>query len=443
MTALTEGGPGVSGWLRGWALWSLPRRAVHYVVCVDICAMVAFVLAWRISEVQSGDLLRFAVLSGCALISVEASRQLGSYPARHDRPYKDMLSAWLLPAALLLPPSLAMLIPVLLYPALQYRVKRLPAVKRTFNTASTALALFLAHLVHSAVAGSTASLTPADLMGSGRAFASVVVAAVLVSGVAAVLVAGVLRRVAGTTWPEALGAWRLQATEPAELSLGMLVALAAASSPLLAVLALPPMLLLQRTLLHAELQEAARTDAKTGLANPEHWRQVAEREVARARRGRHDLAVLLVDIDRFKLVNDHHGHLVGDRVLAAVAGELKAAVRPRDLVGRFGGEEFVLLLTDASPAVTAATADRLRVKVEQLPHHVTGVGQLTGDPASHHEPAPLRVTVSVGVATLGVAAQDLTGLLESADAALYAAKSAGRNRVHTALPSSAALAPQR
>jgi len=173
-------------------------------------------------------------------------------------------------------------------------------------------------------------------------------------------------------------------------------------------------------LLHAELLQSARTDAKTGLANPRHWREVAEREVIRARRGPQPLAVLMVDIDHFKRVNDAYGHLVGDRVLVAVAEQLRTAVRPLDLVGRFGGEEFVLLLTDASPASVARTAERIRAQVEQFPHHVERASQ------------PLHVTISVGVAHLGSAAEDLNGLLEAADAALLIAKADGRNRVQPA-----------
>jgi diguanylate cyclase (GGDEF)-like protein len=97
-------------------------------------------------------------------------------------------------------------------------------------------------------------------------------------------------------------------------------------------------------------------------------------------------------------------------------------VRPSDLVGRFGGEEFVLLLTDSSPVTALGTAERVRRLVEQLAHPV-------GRPAP-----PVRVTVSVGVASLGTAGHDLTGLLEQADAALLRAKADGRDRVRVAPP---------
>jgi len=410
---------------RGWALWSLPRRAVVYVLAVDFVALAVLGLAMA-QELSAGrtrtvhDLGLFAVLTLCGIISVEGSRRLGSPSARRDKPYKDMLSAWMLPAALLLPPVYAALIPVPIYLAVQWRVTRIAPVKRVFNTASVGLAAYLADLTYCWLVGRAGPVGPQELLGSMRGLTATVAAAVVFSAVSACLVAGVLRGLSPVTrWRAALAGWPLQATEAAELSLALLVALACSYRPLLAVFALPPMLLLQRTLLHAELLQSARTDAKTGLANPRHWREVAEREVIRARRGPQPLAVLMVDIDHFKRVNDTYGHLVGDQVLVAVAEQLRTAVRPLDLVGRFGGEEFVLLLT-APPASVARTAERIRAQVEQFPHHVERANQ------------PLHVTISVGVAHLGSAAEDLNGLLEAADAALLTAKADGRNRVQHA-----------
>jgi diguanylate cyclase (GGDEF)-like protein len=410
-----------AGWRDRSALLSLPRRAAAYVLVVDLLAVVALVLTRPTAWPAVGDLRLVAALVLCGLVSVEGSRHLGSPQARRDRPYKDMLSAWMLPCALLLPPFFALVVPVPIYLMVQLRVTRLPAVKRVFNAASVGLAGCGAALLHHALLGGPVPHDPQALLGTPRGIAAALVTAVVYSGISAVLVGGVLRLV-NPVMPRwtALGRWPLQPTEAAEVCLGVLVALAAVLQPVLVALALPAMLLLQRTLLHAEMLEAARTDAKTGLANPQHWREVAEREVARAKRGPAALAVLLVDLDRFKAVNDRHGHLAGDQVLAAVAQELRAAVRPRDLVGRFGGEEFVVLLPSTSAEDAAATAERVRARVARLEHPV-------GRPQG-----ALRTTVSVGVAVLGAPAQDLTGLLAAADTAMYAAKAAGRNRVRVA-----------
>jgi diguanylate cyclase (GGDEF)-like protein len=136
--------------------------------------------------------------------------------------------------------------------------------------------------------------------------------------------------------------------------------------------------------------------------------------VSGARRHGRPMAVVLVDLDAFKAVNDRHGHLVGDAVLTAAAGALSGAVRAEDVVGRFGGEEFMVLLPDTDENAAAATAERLRLSIQ---------GMIV--------PVPVPVTASVGWAVLGhgEASDDL---VRRADAALYTAKEAGRNRARGA-----------
>jgi diguanylate cyclase (GGDEF)-like protein len=133
------------------------------------------------------------------------------------------------------------------------------------------------------------------------------------------------------------------------------------------------------------------------------------------------LAVALVDIDHFKLVNDTHGHLVGDRVLRALADALSSQLRDYDRAGRFGGEEFVLLLAQTNEADACRIAERLR-------SHVAGLAV----PIDDRPDAPcVRLTISVGVSAIDRDAADrgLTDLLAAADSALYHAKQSGRNRV--------------
>src|SRR5579875_4193568 len=131
-------------------------------------------------------------------------------------------------------------------------------------------------------------------------------------------------------------------------------------SPLLLFVALPPVIVVQRSLVHQQLKTAARTDAKTGLLNAAAWQREAAAEISRALRAGEPLALLLADIDHFKRVNDTHGHLAGDEVLRHLATELRQQVRDSDLVGRFGGEEFVILLPNASPEEACRIAERLR-----------------------------------------------------------------------------------
>jgi len=136
--------------------------------------------------------------------------------------------------------------------------------------------------------------------------------------------------------------------------------------------------------------------------------------------------VIIVDLDHFKLVNDTHGHLVGDRVLVAVSAILKAGVRPRDLAGRWGGEEFVVVLPDTNAAGALIVAERLRARIAT---------ELVERP----EGPPLKVTASMGCATLG-AESGSAQLIGNADRALYEAKHSGRNRVVAAVGMSPMMA---
>src|SRR5690606_8630992 len=160
--------------------------------------------------------------------------------------------------------------------------------------------------------------------------------------------------------------WDENLLEIATLCLGALTAIGIGINPWLVALALPPLLLLHRAVLVRELEQAATTDGKTGLLNAAAWQLQAERALKHADRRDGPRGVLVLDVDHFKVVNDSYGHLAGDHVLAEVAAALRAEVRERDIVGRFGGEEFVVLL--AGPGSTrddelCAVAERIRRRV--------------------------------------------------------------------------------
>lgn len=158
------------------------------------------------------------------------------------------------------------------------------------------------------------------------------------------------------------------------------------------------------------------TDALTGLFNRQELdRELADRIMLARRRGR-PLAVMMIDIDHFKHVNDRFGHQVGDQVLVALARIMRASVRDSDIVGRWGGEEFMVICPDTSGRDAQAVAERLRQAVAIRPFPVAG-----------------RVTVSVGIAVLEQG-ESIERLVNSADAALYRAKAEGRNRVVGPVP---------
>jgi diguanylate cyclase (GGDEF)-like protein len=179
---------------------------------------------------------------------------------------------------------------------------------------------------------------------------------------------------------------------------------------------------LQRTLellmANTKLEQLATSDPLTGIANRRKMTEQIAKELERARRYHHPLALLMVDIDHFKRINDTYGHDMGDQVIVAVAGALTAGMRNIDLVARFGGEEFVLLMPEAEIRMAAAAAERVRETVSRLV--IEADGGLT-----------VSLTISVGVAASYPkdAPDSPSSLLVRADKALYRAKQEGRDRV--------------
>jgi diguanylate cyclase (GGDEF)-like protein len=217
--------------------------------------------------------------------------------------------------------------------------------------------------------------------------------------------------------------------DAAELSVGVMVAYAVTGSPLMALVALPLVTLMHRSFRHAQLVDASRIDGKTGLLNATTWQREARVHTSLAARTRIPLAVAIADIDHFKVVNDTFGHLAGDLVLASVARALSGCLRAGDLVGRFGGEEFAILL----PGTRAPEARRI---TERL---CAQIGQITTPAGDRPGSVPLQVTISIGVAALESSWHDLDDLLAAADHALYEAKNSGRNCVRMVSESSVPL----
>jgi diguanylate cyclase (GGDEF)-like protein len=216
----------------------------------------------------------------------------------------------------------------------------------------------------------------------------------------------------------------------AQIDLGIVITVVVAVNTVLVVFAVPTVLLARRFMMHAQLLAKSRIDTKTGLLNVSTWESEAEREIARAVRTRSPLAIAMVDIDHFKVVNDTHGHLVGDKALRAVAGALREQLRSYDLAGRFGGEEFAILLPQTREAQALRIAERLRTHIASLTIPVSEEAATVGEEAATGP--VIRLTVSVGVASLDRIGPELTDLLAAADAALYLAKQAGRNQTHIA-----------
>lgn len=169
-------------------------------------------------------------------------------------------------------------------------------------------------------------------------------------------------------------------------------------------------------------REAAR-DSLTGLWNRKAIMDIIERELLRAQRGRQSIGLIMIDVDHFKRINDSRGHAAGDAVLRIIASGIAAMVRPYDAVGRYGGEEFLIVAPGCGAAETWELAERVRVHIAGCSINVAG--------------SNVQVSLSLGVAT-GEDATDLERLLHAADTALYQAKNSGRNRVAPNLARAAA-----
>jgi two-component system cell cycle response regulator len=174
---------------------------------------------------------------------------------------------------------------------------------------------------------------------------------------------------------------------------------------------------LQEDLLEAQeaLRFEATYDRLTGLSRREVVLDQLDREVARARREGRPLAVLMIDLDNFKQINDTHGHPAGDAVLREAADRLRGIVRNYDFIGRYGGEEFLLVLPGCTIAAARQIAERARAVIATEPFHIDHVEMPT--------------TISLGLAWTGGAQEDAGTLLQVADNALYRAKAEGRNRI--------------
>lgn len=410
--------PGWSRHFREWPLWELPGWLSWFVISVSVVYAAALVVAGTTMRFRPGDVELFAILLGFGVVTTELTRRAGE-PAgfRHD-----LNGIWMLPIAILLPPFYCLALQILNGALLQWRLRRYVIHRRVFNAAVHGMSYGAAAVTFQAISPHLTEVTTNQATLWLLRSAVIAGCAVLRLAVNRPLVMIAVKGSDRTASMRAqlLGKGQI-GNDLSELTAGVVltVLLAATRSWFLVLLALPLITSLQRALQHAQLLNAARIDAKTGLLNAITWQREASIELTRAHRTRTPVALAMVDIDHFKRVNDSYGHLAGDAVLAMLAATMRGVLRDYDVIGRFGGEEFAVLLPHTSAAEAEQAAERLRHKLSQLAVP-TGEGP---------DGVPLRVTVSIGVATLESSRRDLDELIAAADAALYRAKDAGRNCV--------------
>ncbi|AXB47359.1 GGDEF domain-containing protein [Amycolatopsis albispora] len=396
----------------GWALWSAPRQVVVWVLAVEVVALVATAATASLAPVDAAGLARFGLLGACLVAHVELSRTIERKRevAAGSGPYLSTTSVWNFAGVIVLPPVLASAMVVLGYGYMWFRVWHRRGTMRPHRWLYSAGTVLLAN---------QAAVVVLTLDPGVPATAGAVAVVVLAGGVRWFVNYALICVVKLLSEPSArvrnvVSGFGEQLLELGAMGLGLLAA-CVVDTPAVLLVAVPAVLaVLGRSAQVAQFRKAAETDGKTQLLNATAWTEFATHALDRTSRRGGTFGVLMIDLDHFKRINDEHGHGAGDVVLKVVAKAITAGVRSGDLVGRFGGEEFVVALPDISAVELLAVGERLRRWVAALEV-----------PAGH-------VSISVGAALApdnGLSVQDL---LATADAAMYTAKHEGRNRVEAA-----------
>ncbi|RSD17185.1 GGDEF domain-containing protein [Amycolatopsis eburnea] len=396
-----------------WALWRLPRRGqVLYLVTVDVLAVAAVALAAVRFPPLPGLLGPFALLLGGMLVSAELARPV-------ERHREDTLlgpgvdTPWVFAGVLVLRPGFAVALIALSALHQWFRVRRRPVYRQVFGAAATALA--------GLVAG--AFLTATGVRPLGEVLDSRTVLLLAVAGVVFLAVNAALVTAAdGPRRPREAAPGH--AFDAAMTAFGLPLAWAVVAAPLLVPVLAGATVVLHRGGLGRGRRDHVTLDPGTGVLTAASWRGAAEAQLDRL--GGHGAgpAVLLLDLDHFRRLNDRYGPRVGDAVLRAVADTLRDEVRAADLVGRSGGEEFAVLLAGTGRFDAMAIAERIRLRIAST---------LVALKASGDGPQFVGVTASIGVAACP-ADGELADVLLAAEAALLRAKAAGRNRALCAEP---------
>jgi diguanylate cyclase (GGDEF)-like protein len=411
--------------IRAWLIWQAPRHVVLFVLLVEVVAIVAATGTAGLIPVHRIDLIRAGILVGCALVHIEAARAT----ERHREltsgagPYLDTKAVWSVAAAIILPPVLTSAVVVATYAIAWLRIwprrRPLHLFRWVFSAATV--------LLGTQAAIAVLSLGLPHFPGLPRSTAAGMIDLAVVVGAMALrwlinyglIVAAILVSSPTTHARQVLENFDEQLQEAGAYALGMVAAtLVITDPPVLAGVVLGIVALHRGLLLH-QYRTASRTDTKTGLHSLDWWHHIAEAALQRAQIHGTTLAVCIADLDHFKQVNDTYGHIAGDQALKAVARTLRGEVRDYDIVGRWGGEEFALLLVDVDERSLRGIADRIRQRIHAL---VVDTG--------HDGEVISGMTISIGATLVPTEGVDtLDEALRAADTALYAVKAQGRNHV--------------
>lgn len=435
--AVPSGTAHVVRWARSWELWRQPPVSRIYLLTTDVVVAATAATTLFTAEAPSGSqwALTAVLAVGIAIHlrmawSQEERRRAGADVG----PHIDLTSVWTYGAVIVLPMSLAMLVTFGVRAAM-YPIARRPPHRYVFTTSSVlAACLVSASTLHTL----------------GHSMLALLVGGLAYGLTAAATVAGAFHITLGVPWREAFGG-----TSDNLLEAGTLVAAATLTraaflmspqgtlgwwywSSTLAVIAVVSFLLATMNRALDEYRHGhhqAGIDPKTGLRNTRGWERAAAAALARTSHDHRPAGLLMLDLDRFKRVNDTWGHPAGDDVLKAVARVLAEHIRPSDVAARFGGEEILVLLPGADWAETESRAEQIRQAIAELQVPTTdkaGAAVILD-----------RLTVSIGITVItelgpptmegqttdSLVQASLQHGLQLADRAVYAAKETGRDRV--------------
>ena len=404
--------------VRQWKLWEVPRPALLMILGIELIAVAAFAASLPNLQLSAQSITRWLLLAGLSVLHAEiAARAERMRRYLSTSVHVTMISVWAFAAVLCLPTTPAAVLVAFLFAfaSWQQRSRRSTVPHREiYNAATAVLAALAANTTYLALLHHLPSMAS-----GGRNTVAALAALVVYLGLNVVLILTTVQLAVGPLpLSELLPEREEVSLEVGTLVLGILTAETIIAQPWLTPLVLVLMVLLQRSSLVSQLELAAATDAKTGLLNAAAWQELAQRELVRSQHARSPCAVLLLDLDHFKTVNDTLGHLTGDSALRSIGEALQRELRGYDAVARFGGEEFVVFLHDVSQQDAIDVAERTLTRIRNL---VIGSQDPDGQRVS--------LTASIGLATYPTHGEDLTELLEAADGALYGAKRAGRDRV--------------
>lgn len=443
-----------SGGQRAWAAFRHPEswelvtqhswREIAYVVTWDIIAVGTMIWALFGSSVPGvSDWARFVTMAVCATVYLVFTRRYEeSRRSRAVGPHIDVTSVWTFAGLVVLPTPLALGL-ILIIRGQRWFAARRPLYRFIFSTCNMVTAALLTKLVFQSVggmvgaSGSGTSVLALGWVGSLRDLTVLGSGGAVYLGLPALIIAGAVLLRTPRSMPtvrEMFGSRFDNGLEVLSMLVGIVTALLMAYLPVAVVLMIPVSVLINRAGEIQKLLRDARTDPKTGLMNMRGWQEAAHKEFARADRSGNPLALFMVDLDHFKSINDTWGHPAGDDMLIAVSKVLRSETRPTDLVGRFGGEEFVVLLPDTNAEEAVAAAERIRARIAGL-----------AVPTTDKRGRPVVIgdrTTSIGVSSRPMHALTLDPLLQAADAAVYVAKETGRNQVRLAEVGDIALAEE-